>query len=306
MGDPFAMKLVDLPGDGSPPKKDLARIGTKHSSEDFADEAIDFVRPQRAGPWAVYVAFTAPHDPRTAPKEWHAKFDPSKMHLPENFLPEHPFDNGELKVRDEQLEKWPRTHEAIRRHLADYYAVIAHMDAQIGRILAALEAAGELENTIIVFASDNGLALGSHGLMGKQNLYEHSVRVPLIFAGPGIPQGTSAALTYLMDLCPTFCELAGVEPPAEIHGRSLVPVLRVGRATHRESLLFAYRDVQRGISDGRHVALWYPKIDRRQLFDLQTDPHQMRDRSVDADHAETLRRLMDRLTQLRKDFGDVK
>jgi arylsulfatase A-like enzyme len=306
MGDPFSLKVADLPDDGTPPKKDLGHIATKHSSELFADEAITFLKKKRAGPWAMYVAFTAPHDPRKAPDEWHAKFDPAKIHLPPNFMPEHPFDNGDMKGRDEQLEKWPRTPEAVRRHLADYHAVIAHLDAQIGRIVEALEASGELDNTIIVFAADNGLAIGSHGLMGKQNLYEHSVRVPLVFAGPGIPKGrTTEALTYLLDLCPTFCELAGVEPPPDIHGRSLVPVLHGERTTHREALLFAYRDLMRGVGDGRHVAIWYAKGIRWQLFDLSSDPHQLRDLALDDGKATTLRSLIDRLATLRKEFGDT-
>ena len=79
--------------------------------------------------------------------------------------------------------------EKIRKHLAEYYAMISHLDAQIGRILDALKATGQFENTIVVFAGDNGLALGQHGLMGKQSNYDHSVHVPLMMMGPGIPEG---------------------------------------------------------------------------------------------------------------------
>lgn len=94
--------------------------------------------------------------------------------------------------------KWPRTESDIKKHIADYYAIISCMDDQIGRILDTLKATGKYENTIIVFASDNGLALGRHGLVGKQNIYEHSVRVPLIISGPGIARGeTRDQLCYL-------------------------------------------------------------------------------------------------------------
>ena len=307
MSNQFAVKVNDMPKTGAFQKKDAGRVGDKHSSELFADEAIRFLKEKKAAPWTLYVAFTAPHDPREAPKDWHKKFDPTKIPVPPNYLPEHPFDNGELKVRDEKLEAWPRTKEAIQKHLADYYAIIGHMDAEIGRILAALEAAGELDNTIIIFASDNGLAIGSHGLMGKQSVYDHSVRVPLIIGGPGLPKDRkSEALTYLLDLCPTICEFAGIAPPEGIHGKSLVQVLKDGRVGHRDELLFAYRDLQRGIMDARWHAIHYMKIDRWQLFDFQNDPDELRDLVADPNHAATLRSLKERLPRLRAEFGDAK
>src|SRR5439155_24083768 len=104
--------------------------------------------------------------------------------LPPNFLPEHPFDNGELRVRDELLAGFPRTPDEVRRHIADYYGMISHQDAWMGRVLAAAP-----DNTIVVYTADHGLALGQHGLMGKQSLYDHSIRVPLIVSGPGLPSG---------------------------------------------------------------------------------------------------------------------
>ena len=140
--------------------------------------------------------------------------------LPENFLPQHPFDNGILKnIRDENLAPYPRPRELISDQLCEYYGLITHLDEQVGRILTALELSGHADDTIIIYASDHGLALGSHGLLGKQSLYEHSMRSPLILAGPGIPAGRStAAFTYLFDLFPTICALAGVKPPAGLAG----------------------------------------------------------------------------------------
>ena len=135
-----------------------------------------------------YVALTSPHDPRTPPPPYDRLYDPTKIPLPKNFYPIHPFDNGDLNVRDEQLLPTPRTPEAIKKEIALYYGMISEMDAQVGRILVTLEKEGLMENTLIVFAGDNGLAVGQHGLLGKQNLYEHSIRVPMIFSGPGIPK----------------------------------------------------------------------------------------------------------------------
>ena len=125
-----------------------------------------------------------------------------------------------MTIRDELLLPWPRTETAVQRELADYYASIGHLDEQIGRILATLRRLGLEENTLVVFSSDNGLALGSHGLMGKQNLYEHSVRVPLLIAGPGVPGSLrSESLCYLQDVFPTLADLAGVAPIRR-HGRA--------------------------------------------------------------------------------------
>jgi arylsulfatase A-like enzyme len=155
------------------------------STDLFADAAIRFLEVQRGEqPFLLYVAFTAPHDPRTPPERWLC--DPETVSLPPNALPVHPFDNGEMQVRDERLEAWPREPEAVRRHIADYYGMVAHLDDRIGSILSALEAQGLAEDTIVVYSADHGIALGQHGLMGKQSLYAHSTHVPLLMAGPGI------------------------------------------------------------------------------------------------------------------------
>jgi len=134
-----------------------------------------------------------------------------------------------MTVRDEQLEKWPRTPEAIRRHLHEYYACITSIDGHIGRLLQTLQEQGEYERTIIIFSSDNGLAIGSHGLMGKQNLYEDGMKVPLIMCGPGIAAGQSDALVYLLDIYPTVCELVGAPAPQGSTARACRPSSRAAR-----------------------------------------------------------------------------
>ena len=151
---------------------------------------------------------------RVAPPRYHERYRAEPPPLPANFLPLHPFNNGALVIRVEELAPWPRTPDVVRRHLGDYYAAIEFLDAQVGRILDALADTGQYENTLIVFAADHGLAIGSHGLFGKQNLYEHSMRAPLIIAGPGIAAGRRAdALSYLHDVFPTLGELCGVPAP---------------------------------------------------------------------------------------------
>lgn len=247
------------------------------SSELFADAAIDFIGEEHQKPWFCHVAFTSPHDPRTPPDGFRP--DPKLIPIPPNFMPEHPFDNGDMTIRDEQLEAWPRTPQKIQEHLADYYGMSEHQDAQIGRILAALEASGQAGTTLVIYTGDHGLAIGSHGLMGKENLYEHSVRVPLILRGPGVPAGkTFEVLCYARDLYATICSLTDVPAPRHelFDSRDLKAVICGLEFHHRDAIYCAYRDVMRMIATPRHKLIEYPN-GKRQLFDVQDDPHETGD-----------------------------
>ncbi len=272
-----------------------------------ADDAIAFLKGRdKCKPFFMYLAFGNPHDPRVADKRYLGQYDAANIPLPPNFAPFHPFDNGELLVRDERLAPWPRTEAEIRRHLHEYYAVVTGMDEQIGRILAALREAGEADNTIIIFSSDQGIAIGSHGLMGKQNLYEHSMRVPLFFAGPGIPQGkTVDAFAYLFDVFPTVCELVGAKAPEGIEGKSLAPVIHGKADGVRDAIFLAYLGVQRAVRKGRWKLLRYPRVNKTQLFDLEADPHEMNDLAADAAHAERVKELLAVMAEEQKRFGDA-
>jgi arylsulfatase A-like enzyme len=141
--------------------------------------------------------------------------------------------------------------------------------------------------------------------MGKQNLYEE-FKSPLLFAGPGVPKGQSRALVYLYDLFPTLCELSGLAVPKACEGASLVPVLRGKEARVRETLFAAYKDCQRMVRDERWKIIWYPKINRYQLFDLQSDPWEIHDLHAKAEHAGKLAELKKRLAAEQERFGDAK
>jgi arylsulfatase A-like enzyme len=178
----------------------------KFSSEVFADAAIGFLQNNvEEKPFLMYVAFTAPHDPRTAPEEFHKMYPPEQIELPPNFKKEHPFPIADMKIRDEKLAAFPRQKEEVKKHISDYYAMITATDVQIGRILDALKNSGNAENTIIVFSGDNGLAVGQHGLIGKQNVYEHSIKVPLVFCGPGIPENEKEMLWFTCTMYFQLC-----------------------------------------------------------------------------------------------------
>lgn len=253
-----------------------------------------------------------PHDPRTAPREYADRYDPDRISLPPNALLEHPFDNGEMRNRDEQLAPWPRTPDIVRRHIADYYAMISHLDAQIGRVLDALTASGRAENTIIVYTADHGLAVGQHGLMGKQNLYDHSVRIPLILGGPGLPAGQQIhALTALADLFPTLCDLTGTPIPATVESQSLMPLVTGERERVRGHVCAIYKDVQRMVSDGRWKLIRYYQsagqqvgTDCLQLFHLAEDPWETRDLAGDPRQQDRLRQLARALEDWQRRVGD--
>lgn len=304
MGDPYKLPVRDFVPGGA---LTAPRLSGKHSVELFADSAVDFLKRQKGErPFLCYVAFNAPHDPRVAPPAYHRRYDPAQLPLPANYLPQHPFNNGDLIVRDERLAPWPRTPEVVRRHLADYYAAITFLDAQVGRILDALRASGQYDNTLIVFTSDHGLAIGSHGLFGKQNLYDHSMHSPLIFAGPGVPRGKQTdALCYLLDIFPTLGDLAGVKEPRGSEGRSLAPVLAGRKTKIRDDLFFAYAKVQRAIRDDRWKLIVYPQVNKVQLFDLREDPGERKDLAGDKAHAAQVKRLTALLRERQEKFGDT-
>jgi arylsulfatase A-like enzyme len=284
------------------------RIAEQFSTTLFTDAAVKFLRDYKGEkPFFLYVAYTSPHDPRTPPPPYDTMYQPDEMEVPKNFLPEHPFDNGELKVRDEQLAPWPRTPPVVQRHIADYYGMISQMDSQIGRILDTLEQTGRKDNTIVIFAGDNGLALGQHGLMGKQSVYEHSVRVPLIVAGLGVAKGQrNDSFAYLLDILPTVCELAGVKGPEGMDGRSLAPLLRGERTAVRDSVYAAYRDFQRMVCDGRYKLIKYRVKGKQsmQLFDLQADPWETRNLADDPAQADRIKALTELLHKWQEETGD--
>jgi arylsulfatase A-like enzyme len=308
MSDHYKVPVRDFDPTGKYPKQKIYSDEGKHSSELFSDAAIRFLRDYEDDkPFFVYISYTAPHDPRDMPRKYLDMYDPEKIVLPKSFMPEHPFDNGDMKIRDEKLASWPRTPEEIRKHKRAYYAMITHVDAQIGRVLAALKETGQAENTIIIFSGDNGLAVGRHGLMGKQNIYEHSVHVPLIIGGPGIGKGRKrGAFCYLLDIFPTLCELTGLSIPSSVEGRSLAPVIRGRKRKIRDTLFFAFKDIHRGVRDERYKLIEYAVSGRRttQLFDLQSDPWEVNNLAESPNHVEHLQRLRRELLRWKEELDD--
>lgn len=279
---------------------------TADISRRFADAAIRQIERKDERPFFLHVNFTAPHDPLIVPPGYAERAKPGRAALPENFLARHPFDHGNFDGRDERLFAWPRTAEMVRAELACYYAVIEAMDEQIGRILAALDATGQAGETLVIFTSDHGLAIGSHGLRGKQNMYEHTIGVPLLMRGPRIPAGRRIdAQCYSRDLYPTVCELAGIAVPESVEGRSLLPAIDGKTAEIRPFTVGYFLDVQRMIRTDRWKLICYPRIGRMQLFDLAADPFELHDLAAEPDRRETIAELRGKLAAWQREHGDA-
>lgn len=288
-------------------KPELAKgVGlTPDISRYFGDAAVELIKRKSEQPFFLHVNFTAPHDPRFYPPGYEHEYSPDQMRLPANFAPEHPFDHGNLKGRDEQLLPWPRTPGDVKEELAVYYALISHLDEQVGKIFAALKATGQWDNTIIIFSSDHGLAIGSHGLIGKQNMYEHTINVPLVIRGPGIPANErSDAQCYLRDLFPTTCELAGVKVPASVQSKSLVPVLTGGAKSVYPFITGYFTDTQRMIRDDKWKLIYYPRLDKFQLFNVKNDPNELKDWSTAPSEQARVETLFKQLKQWFRQEGD--
>ena len=303
------------PSDGPDPWSPFDRSlggywqGGRHWSAVTADDAIDFIKLAKDDddPFFMDIAFNAPHDPRQSPEAFVERYPPDRVAVPENFLPEYPYKDAigcGPDLRDEALAPFPRTEDAVKIHRGEYYAIITHLDRQIGRILEALDAAGLDDDTIVVFTADHGLAVGHHGLLGKQNLYDHSVRVPFIVAGPGIEAGrTVDAPIDLQSVMPTALELAGLPVPDYVGFPSLLPLLQGDPGSDRP-VYGAYLDLQRSITLGGDKLLLYPSAKVARFYRLLDDPHEMHDLADDPRSAARMAELYRELRRMQVELGD--
>ena len=285
--------------------------GGKHWSEVLKDDALDFIEDARNSddPFFMYLSFNAPHDPRQSPKSFLDQYPIENIPLPENWLPEYPNMNeiGLKSHRDESLAPLPRTPYAIKTHIKEYYGIISHLDYQIGEILAALKKSGKDKNTYIFFTGDHGLSVGRHGLLGKQNMFDHSIRVPLLVVGPDIPKKHKIEQeVYLQDIMATTLELANIDQPDDIEFNSLL-ALAMGESQekiYKNGIYGAYIDYQRMIRKDGFKLIVYPKIKKTILFDLKNDPLEMNDLSPDNAYSKKKKDLFNDLQLLQKKFSD--
>jgi len=306
MSDHFNVPVVDLKENGS-----FTKVTKKgFSTVVFADAAIRFLKKYVEGnrdkPFFTYVSFTVPHDPRSPDTEYIGTYGDEGLPLPGNYMPKHPFELGNMKIRDENLGAWPRSPEQIRAQLADYYGLITQLDDQVDRIINTMKDLGLYDNTIIIFTSDHGLGIGSHGLLGKQNLYEHSMKSPLSHQIPGIPINESTnALVYLYDIFPTLCGMLNIKPPDGIEGKDYSPIIAQEQLEVRNSIFTSYTGYQRAVRNHRWKLIQYPKLNHTQLFDLQNDPYELNNLAQDEAYSQQVKEMWTLLEKWQKNTGDT-
>ncbi|UCD60313.1 MAG: sulfatase-like hydrolase/transferase [Flavobacteriaceae bacterium] len=286
--------------------------GGKHWSEVLKDDALGFVANTKKSdkPFFMYLAFNAPHDPRQAPREYLDKYPIENIRVPASWLPEYPFKDGignGPDLRDEALAPFPRTEYAIKKHIQEYYAIITHMDTQIGAILDSLEESGQMQNTFVIFTADHGLAMGRHGLLGKQSQFDHSIRAPFVIIGPNVPKGKIiSADIYLQDAMATSLELAGIQKPGYIYFHSLMDLLEGKQAKSSYNAIYGgYIDLQRMIRKEGFKLVVYPKLDRVLLYDMENDPEEINDLSDEPSYQAKVDDLFQDLLELQQQLNDT-
>jgi choline-sulfatase len=286
---PVCYRMGERPGVDGRPREE------RHGDADLAANAESFLReeaPDTDEPWAAWVGFTQPHPPFTALEKQYDYYHPGRVEPP-NVPPGHREDQHLLFQRLRSFKRLadPIPRERIRRARAGYYGMITELDEYVGRLHEALADAGELEDTVFVYTSDHGEMLGEHGLWYKNNLYEDTVHVPMVVAGPGVPEGETVETPVgHVDLVHTILEWAGAERPDPRRGHSLGPLIE-GREDDHPGYAYAENHsegnctgsfmIRRGDWKYVHVT-WYDDL----LFNLAEDPNEFENRIDDPEAAD--------------------
>ena len=285
--------------------------GGTHWSEVIYDETSDFLQlsSESKNPFFMYIAFNAPHDPRQSPKEFVDMYPVDEILVPPNFLPIYPYaeeiGSGQ-RLRDERLAPFPRTEYAVRRNRQEFYAIISHMDYQIGRIMEELKRTGQDKNTYIIFTADHGLAVGDHGFMGKQNMYDASMKVPLIISGPEVKKNRrNDQLVYFQDIVPTTLEIAGIPKPQYVDYHSFLPLAsgKEDKSTY-DAVYGAYMGTQRMIRNEKYKMLIYPVANVVRLYDMENDPFEIHDLASDLKYKPVMDELFIEFKKLQTEVSD--
>ena len=291
--------------------------GGKHWSEVVADESIGFIQKasKEKKPFFMYLAFNSPHDPRQAPKKFLDMYPLDKIELPENFVERYPYEDKigmsyinkkgqKVILRDEKLAPMPRTPYSIKKNRQEYYALITYTDYQIGRILEAIKKSGKADNTVIIFSADHGLAVGKHGFLGKQNMYDHSLRVPLILSGKGIPKDKKIdSDVYLQDAMATTLDLADANCKG-VQFKSLMPLIDGKKKEQYKGIYGAYLNFQRMIRKDDWKMIMYPKAKVVRLYNMKKDPLELNDVAEKTNNKALMKSLYKEFKKLQKDTGD--
>ncbi len=276
----------------------------EHTDGKVTDQAIRLLEEHKDKPFFIAAGFYKPHCPWVTPKKYFDLYSLDSISLPQ-ITPQTPGNYPPPALFS--TRPWPYfgvTPEQARECKRAYYAAISFVDAQIGRLLDAVDRLGLRENTIIVFWSDHGYHLGEHGLWFKQSCFEESTRVPLIISVPGqktAGRGTTRPVE-LVDLYPTLAELAGLTPPPHLEGNSLCPLLADPQAAWTHP---AYTQVQRGADPGHSVRTerwryteWAAGARGQELYDHDADPRELHNLAGDPQYAAVVAQMKALLKQV--------
>ncbi len=269
-----------------------------HSDGKTAAKACELIAQHQDQPFFLAVGFVRPHVPFVAPKKYFDLYPWEQMTLPEK-VPGDWDDIPKPGINYKTSVNMQMDEVRQKKALAGYYAAVTYMDAQVGRVLDALDASGQADNTLIIFTSDHGYHLGEHDFWAKVSLHDESARVPLIISVPGKKPGVSDSLVELLDLYPTTAKLCGLEVPARLQGKDISPILDDPQARLHDTV-FSVANSSKGLMlrDERWVFIQYGEDAGRgiELYDMQTDPRQFTNLAQSLDHVSRVEEWKEKIT----------
>jgi len=281
---PFVSVICDSDGSDQPDYK-------------AATKAIELLQQKKDEKFFLAVGLVRPHYPMVAPREYFDAYPHENMELPPQIVGD--LDDIPKKGRastnnvTNPIGKYP---ENQKRMWSAYYASVAFMDAQVGRILDTVDELGLRDSTAIVFTSDHGYHLGDHGFWQKSNLHEQVIRVPMVMSAPGMAQNEStSSLAELVDIYPTACELTGLSIPKNVQGKSLLPILKSPESKVRDAA-FSLNSGNYSLRTSKWHYIEYKNGDT-ELYDLSTDPNELTNLTGMADQSARLQAMKQRLAK---------
>ena len=270
--------------------------GAEQADVKAANKAIELLEKHNDESFFLAVGLVRPHVPIGAPKHFYDPYPPEKMKLPKKVendwddIPKQGISKNSKGAGLTNLEKQKKV-------TAAYYASVAFMDAQVGKILDALDRLKLRDNTIVVFTADHGYHMGEHDFWQKMSLHEESTRIPILLSGPGIESGKTKSLAQQIDIYPTLAELAGLPIPEHIQGKSLVPVTKDNSAKVHDSILCFRRKRDKLLRTERFALIKYGGTKEMELYDMEKDPLQFTNLAKNKSYAQTLIELNMQLEQ---------
>lgn len=310
-------RWVSFTGQGSyeDPKINVDGVESKHTgymTDILTDYAVEWLKRKRSAPFCLYLCHKAVHGP----------FKPAPRHanLFRDIKPQWPASSQEdlsgkpdWFVERQRMRRGKQTDQELAEFMRNYYATVVGIDESVGRVLQTLDQLGVTDNTVVIFASDNGYFIGEHGMLDKRAAYEESIRIPFLMRYPKLvkPGTVIDEMILNVDLCPTVLEIAGEKVPDGVQGRSFKKLLTGDASGWREDFLYEYfyesgfnTPTIRAVRTKNWKYVEYPGSDYpAELWDLVNDPHEMNNLINDPSKSDILADMKNRLARLMKELG---